>query len=144
MLATKQIVSIGKRLVGCSTGQRVDALRAFGFSLTSDAAVPSNHSLKSVAKKNRYFSTAAASAAPSLQVQADPSVTLYQYQICPFCNTAKAVLAYANVPYETVEVNPLTKAELKWCVHNLLFWIGRLLASLFFLGYNRSHYSVSL
>jgi len=42
-----------------------------------------------------------------------PSVTLYQYQICPFCNKAKALLSYAAVPYETVEVNPLTKAELK-------------------------------
>ena len=42
-----------------------------------------------------------------------PSVTLYQYQICPFCNKAKALLFYAGIRYETVEVNPLTKAELK-------------------------------
>lgn len=42
-----------------------------------------------------------------------PSVTLYQYQICPFCNKTKALLSYAGIRYETVEVNPLTKAELK-------------------------------
>jgi hypothetical protein len=127
MLATKQIISAGKSvIVGRSTVQRVDAVRAFGLTLTlnPDSEFPSKHfhhqrsSLESstLVTKNRYFSTASA-AAPS-QIQSDPSVTLYQYQICPFCNTAKAVLAYANVPYKTVEVNPLTKAELKWYVHS--------------------------
>lgn len=116
MLAAKQIMLTGNGLVGRSiTGRRVDALRASGFTLTtSEAAVPSSHYYRQVTK-DRYFSAAAA---PSQQAQADPlSVTLYQYQICPFCNTAKAVLAYANIPYKTVEVNPLTKAELKWYVH---------------------------
>jgi microsomal prostaglandin-E synthase 2 len=42
-----------------------------------------------------------------------PSVTLYQYAICPFCNKAKALLAYSGINYNVVEVNPLTKAELK-------------------------------
>jgi microsomal prostaglandin-E synthase 2 len=42
-----------------------------------------------------------------------PSVTLYQYKICPFCNINKALLNYINVPYEKIEVNPLTKSELK-------------------------------
>lgn len=42
-----------------------------------------------------------------------PEVTLYQYNICPFCHKAKALLSYANIPYQTVEVNPLTKGELK-------------------------------
>lgn len=46
-----------------------------------------------------------------------PSLTLYQYAICPFCHKTKAVLAYAGVDIKVVEVNPLTKAELKpWCV----------------------------
>jgi hypothetical protein len=50
--------------------------------------------------------------------QADlPSVKLYQYAICPFCNQAKAILSYAGIAYDVVEVNPLTKAELKpWSV----------------------------
>jgi microsomal prostaglandin-E synthase 2 len=42
-----------------------------------------------------------------------PSVTLFQYAICPFCNKAKALLAYAGIEYTVVEVNPLTKAEVK-------------------------------
>jgi len=41
------------------------------------------------------------------------SLTLYQYAICPFCHKAKALLSYASIPHQIVEVNPLTKAELK-------------------------------
>ena len=46
-------------------------------------------------------------------VQSSPNITLYQYQICPFCNKAKALLDYARMDYKAVEVNPLTKKELK-------------------------------
>lgn len=46
-----------------------------------------------------------------------PVIKLYQYHICPFCNITKSALSYANLDYEAVEVNPLTKAELKpWYV----------------------------
>jgi microsomal prostaglandin-E synthase 2 len=41
-------------------------------------------------------------------------VNLYQYKICPFSNIAKVVLTYHQVPYRSIEVNPLTKAELKF------------------------------
>ncbi len=48
-----------------------------------------------------------------------PSVTLYQYAICPFCNINKSLLSYSNVPYRKVEVNPLTKTEIKpWSKDN--------------------------
>lgn len=40
-------------------------------------------------------------------------ITIYQYKICPFCCKVKAVLDYHNIPYETLDVNPLTKAEIK-------------------------------
>lgn len=40
-------------------------------------------------------------------------ITIYQYQICPFCNRVKALLDYINIPYRIIEVNPLTKYELK-------------------------------
>jgi len=40
-------------------------------------------------------------------------VTVYQYKICPFCNKVKTFLEYVGVPYETVEVNPLSKKEIK-------------------------------
>jgi len=42
-----------------------------------------------------------------------PPLKFYQYQICPFCNKVKAFLSYAGITYEPVEVNPLTKDELK-------------------------------
>jgi len=41
-----------------------------------------------------------------------PSITLYQYAICPFCCKTKAFLGYLSLTYEQVEVNPLTKKEL--------------------------------
>lgn len=42
-----------------------------------------------------------------------PSVTLFQYEPCPYCCKVKAVLDYLKIPYEVVEVNPLTKKETK-------------------------------
>lgn len=41
------------------------------------------------------------------------SVEVYQYEICPFCNKIKALLDLHRVPYDTTEVNPLTKSEIK-------------------------------
>ena len=52
------------------------------------------------------LSTAAASAA------AVGRVRLYQYEICPFCCKVKALLDLHAIPYETVDVNPLTKKEI--------------------------------
>lgn len=42
------------------------------------------------------------------------SITLFQYEICPFCNINKTLLSYANVDYNITEVNPLTKSEIKF------------------------------
>ncbi|KAK3145190.1 hypothetical protein QOZ80_4AG0325150 [Eleusine coracana subsp. coracana] len=42
------------------------------------------------------------------------NVVLYQYQACPFCNKVRAFLDYHNIPYKVVEVNPLSKKEIKW------------------------------
>lgn len=41
-------------------------------------------------------------------------IILYQYEVCPFCCKVKAFLDYHKIPYRCVEVNPLTKGELKW------------------------------
>lgn len=41
-------------------------------------------------------------------------MTLYQYDVCPFCNKVKAYLDYRGIPYDIVEVNPLTKSEIKF------------------------------
>jgi len=42
------------------------------------------------------------------------AVTLYQYDVCPFCNKVRAFLDLHKVPYTIVEVNPLFKNELKF------------------------------
>jgi glutaredoxin len=59
---------------------------------------------------------AAATTQPAEQQAADkglPTVVLYQYEPCPYCCKVKAVLDYLRIPYEVVEVNPLTKKETK-------------------------------
>lgn len=43
-----------------------------------------------------------------------PNISLFQYAICPFCNINKALLAYTKTPYTVIEVNPLTKDEIKF------------------------------
>ena len=42
------------------------------------------------------------------------TISLYSYRICPFCNAVKAVMRWYRVPYNVIEVNPLTKSELNW------------------------------
>lgn len=46
-----------------------------------------------------------------------PRLTLYQYEVCPFCCKVKAVLDFYKIPYQVVEVSPLTKRQLKWGDH---------------------------
>ncbi|KAJ8771901.1 hypothetical protein K2173_027078 [Erythroxylum novogranatense] len=41
-------------------------------------------------------------------------VVLYQYEACPFCNKVKAFLDYYDIKYKVVEVNPISKKEIKW------------------------------
>ncbi len=39
---------------------------------------------------------------------------LYQYAACPFCSKVKSLLAYKNIDFEAVEVNPLNKKEIEF------------------------------
>ncbi|ACI64821.1 predicted protein [Thalassiosira pseudonana CCMP1335] len=48
-----------------------------------------------------------------LALSSQPNIKLFQYHICPFCNITKSLFSYSNLDYDVVEVNPLTKAELK-------------------------------
>lgn len=54
----------------------------------------------------RTFSEAASSAPRALDV------TLFQYEVCPFCCLTKAFLDVNDIPYRTIEVNPITKRKL--------------------------------
>ncbi|KAL1225062.1 hypothetical protein V5N11_019195 [Cardamine amara subsp. amara] len=64
-----------------------------------------------------FFSTAAASSLAQ-EVHAKEfnpkEVVLYQYEACPFCNKVKAFLDFNKIPYKIVEVNPISKKEIKW------------------------------
>ncbi|KAF5734030.1 prostaglandin E synthase 2-like [Tripterygium wilfordii] len=51
---------------------------------------------------------------PPCQELMPKEVVLYQYEACPFCNKVKAFLDYYDIPYKVVEVNPLSKKEIKW------------------------------
>jgi microsomal prostaglandin-E synthase 2 len=39
---------------------------------------------------------------------------LYQYQTCPYCCKVRAMLDYYGFSYEVVEVNPVTRSQLKF------------------------------
>ena len=52
-------------------------------------------------------------AAPPLEALPTKPVLVYQYEVCPFCNKLRAYFDYKDIPYIVVEVNPLTKAEIK-------------------------------
>ena len=40
------------------------------------------------------------------------AVTLYQFELCPFCHKVKAAMDAKGIPYRKIEVNPFTKKEL--------------------------------
>lgn len=56
-------------------------------------------------------------ARPTRLIGLPAAVTLYQYEVCPYCCKVKAVLDLHKIPYKVVEVNPLTKAELSWSTY---------------------------
>lgn len=43
---------------------------------------------------------------------AQPTITLYQFQLCPFCHKVRAALEMKGVSYEKIEVAPGNKREL--------------------------------
>lgn len=42
------------------------------------------------------------------------NITVFEYKICPFCNKVKAYLDFLELDYTSIEVNPLTKSEIKF------------------------------
>jgi len=71
----------------------------------------SSVSLLSAYRYNASFSTIASNDATAATT--DNDITLYQYKICPFCNKVKAYLDYHNISYKTIEVNPISKSQIK-------------------------------
>lgn len=91
---------------------------AVGTAATSAVACNALLSIRSGASLAEFStsSTVAASASESSeQVYSGPKVeiTLYQYEVCPFCNKVRAYLDFHNIPYKVVEVDPLRKTEMK-------------------------------
>ena len=41
-------------------------------------------------------------------------LTLYQYQVCPFCCKVRAFLDFYGFPYQIVEVDPIRRKEVKF------------------------------
>jgi microsomal prostaglandin-E synthase 2 len=46
-----------------------------------------------------------------------PSIVLYQYETCPFCNKVRAYLDWRRIPYTVVEVDPLFKSALAFSAY---------------------------
>merc|ERR1719427_1489790 len=44
----------------------------------------------------------------------DLKIKLYQYQTCPFCSKVRSFLEANKIPFEIVEVHPITKKEMKF------------------------------
>eukprot|EP00887_Chlorella_sp_A99_P000269 scaffold13.g269.t1 len=99
-------------LAGVAAGAAGFAASGVGVVAHAEAPVPPAD------KPNPYL-------LPSTGLKGLPKeVIVYQYEVCPFCCKVKAFLDYHKargdrssapaIPYRVVEVNPLTKAELKW------------------------------
>ena len=67
-------------------------------------------SLLKVGRRAPAFSRVFSSTAAAAKLD----VKLYQYEICPFCCKVKAYLDWKGIPYNTKDVNPLSKAEIKF------------------------------
>ncbi|XP_011003060.1 PREDICTED: prostaglandin E synthase 2 [Populus euphratica] len=133
MRKVNQLATLSRAFSGAASRQRL----VQGAAMTSTYAASSSQCFASrIAESFRisnpsvargvtgtmFFSVAASSLAQEAQAKEAPpveklmpkDVVLYQYEACPFCNKVKAFLDYYNIPYKVVEVNPISKKEIKW------------------------------
>ncbi|GER57004.1 glutathione S-transferase family protein [Striga asiatica] len=87
----------GARSYWLLSGKRIAAAGTVLFSVAASALVGEVEAKESVQLKFR-----------------PDEVVLYQYEACPFCNKVKAFLDYYDIAYKVVEVNPISKNEIKW------------------------------
>jgi microsomal prostaglandin-E synthase 2 len=85
--------------------------RLGGHRIVSASLVGSVFGSNFIKKESFCAASETAAITPSHVTIAD--VTIYQYKICPFCHKVKALLDYLDVDYKTVEVNPISKAQIK-------------------------------
>ncbi|KAG2490256.1 hypothetical protein HYH03_011380 [Edaphochlamys debaryana] len=120
--AIAQAGAVSQALVGGPLGQQqgnrytarpaiLSAAAAFlGVSALSGVAADAETSAPVQVADDPYARPAAAQPLPS-------KITLYQYEVCPYCCKVRAMLDYYKLPYTVIEVNPLTKGELKWSTY---------------------------
>lgn len=53
-------------------------------------------------------------AAPKPDPLPSVDILIFQYSICPFCHFVRANLDYLGLPYQIVEVNPITQREIEF------------------------------
>ncbi|XP_057435076.1 uncharacterized protein LOC130727835 isoform X1 [Lotus japonicus] len=133
MRGINRVMFAGRALTRATTAAAVGTLHQLPRVAPFGGACGSFHPLNLVDRSSpseahsvtgfRYHSSAAAAATSLAQdLQAKGSETgikpkncvLFQYEACPFCNKVKAFLDYYDVPYKVVEVNPMSKKEIKW------------------------------
>jgi len=97
--------------VSKSSGRSHNALGTFAsVSVTSTAMFLATRNLHAAAA---VAPTAGIGTSDGSQKPSYPEIILYQYKICPYCNKVKAVLDFLGIPYSALEVNPVTKEEIK-------------------------------
>jgi microsomal prostaglandin-E synthase 2 len=91
--------------------RKVSTISAISLATTATATATFNRG----ALLSRCSSSSSVSAgANGAEVTEPPKIVLYQYQICPFCSRVKSYLQYLKIPYQSIEVNPLTKSQIKF------------------------------
>ncbi|XXG40363.1 hypothetical protein AAC387_Pa01g1099 [Persea americana] len=90
------------------------SLSSYAHHQSSSSPRPISLALAGALSFSVAISTAALAKEPPSPDLLPRNVVLYQYEACPFCNKVKAFLDYHDIPYEVVEVNPLSKKEIKW------------------------------
>eukprot|EP00953_Heterococcus_sp_UTEX-ZZ885_P011242 6513-Heterococcus_DN1.PRE.2 len=96
------------------SGTARTGVAASALAVHSRWAAPQQRAMCSAAQAQQPTSNSSAHTQIRGDVLAPADIMVYQYKICPFCNKLKAVMDYLGVPYQTTEVNPLTKKEIKF------------------------------
>ena len=111
--ARRRAMSLLRDAVPRATTTRATTTTRAATAATATAAAAAAAALAATTA-GREASAEAPRTSPADAALGGARVTLYQYDVCPFCNKVKAFLDYHGTPYDVVEVNPMTKGELGW------------------------------